>query len=209
MAHLNPNVDLYLAQGCMRCALGATPDCKVHPWRPVLEALRSLLLESGLTEELKWKMPCYTFEGRNVVILSAFKANTSLNFLKGILLTDPASCLVPPGENAQSARVMRFTSLEEVAKKQTLIQAYLQEAIELEKADRKVTFKPASEHPIPAELQAVLDEDPVFRQAFETLTPGRRRGYLLHFSAPKQSKTRTDRIERSIPRIMEGKGMQD
>lgn len=208
MEKLNPLIDLYLQQGCMRCPLGGTPECKVHDWQDELKELRRIVLESGLTEELKWKVPCYTFEGNNVAILSAFKDFTSLSFFKGVLLKDQLGLLTQPGPNSQAVRQFKFTDVDSIVELEAAIKAYLKEAIGIEKAGLDVVFKKSPE-PIPDELQAFFDEDPAFQAAFEALTPGRQRGYLLHFSGAKQPQTRTNRIEKYLPQIMAGKGMQD
>ncbi len=205
---MNPKVDTYLIEGCGRCPLGGTPDCKVLPWVEEIKALRKILLECGLTEDLKWKVPCYTYQNKNVLILSAFKEYCAISFFKGSLLTDTQHTLTKPGENSQAARLIKFTNTKEIPEMEPIIKAYVYEAIEVEKAGLKVAFKKNPE-PIPAELQQKLDEDPTFKSAFEALTPGRQRGYILYFSAPKQSKTRISRIEKYKQKILEGKGFHD
>lgn len=205
---MNPQVDNYFVEGCGRCPLVGTPDCKVNSWRDGMLQLRAILLDCGLTEELKWKQPCYTFQGNNIVILGALKNFYSLGFFKGALLKDPGGVLTAPGQNSQAVRQIRFTKAEEIGKLESVIRAFVKEAVELEKAGRKVQFKNNPE-PVPEELQQKLDEDHVFRTAFQALTPGRQRGYILYFSAPKQSKTRVSRIEKYLPRILEGKGFHD
>ena len=208
MSTMNPQVDAYLAEGCGRCPPWRTPDCKVHTWQAELEKLRRILLDSELTEEVKWKVPCYTFENSNVVIMSAFKEYCSLSFFKGALLKDPHGVLEKPGENSQAARLIKFTHVEKIVEMEPILKATIQEAIEVEKAGLKVEFKTNPE-PIPDELQNKFDEDPAFQAAFEALTPGRQRGYILYFSGAKQSKTRTSRIEKYISQIFEGKGFHD
>ena len=203
-----PEVDHYLAQGCMRCPLGGTPECKVHDWQDELKELRRIVLESGLTEELKWKIPCYTFEGSNVALVSAFKEYASLSFFKGVLLKDELGLLTQPGPNSQAVRQFKFTDVNTIIELEAVIKAAIQEAIEVEKAGLQVELKKNPE-PLPDELQAFFDEDPAFQAAFEALTPGRQRGYILFFSGAKQSQTRTSRIEKYLPQIMAGKGMQD
>lgn len=205
----NPKVDLYLRDGCMRCELGGTPDCKVHDWQEELKALRKILLSTELVEDLKWGMPCYTYQGKNILILSAFKEFSALNFFKGVLLKDPGNLLVKPGENSQAARFLKFTNLDEIKEKEAIIRSFIAEAVEVEKAGLKVDFKDTSEFDVPEEFQARLEEDPVLKAAFEALTPGRQRGYLLYFSGAKQSETRAARVEKYIPKIMEGKGFHD
>lgn len=206
---MNPAVDLYLAEGCGRCPLWRTPDCKVHPWQAELAALRTILLDTALREEVKWKVPCYTFEGNNVLILSAFKEYCSLSFFKGALLKDHGGILEKPGENTQAGRLIRFTDVQRIVALESVIKAYVAEAIEVEKAGLDVEYKKTSEFEVPDELVDVFDEDPQFREAFESLTPGRQRGYLLYFSGAKQSKTRVSRIEKYRQQIFEGKGMHD
>lgn len=206
---MNPEVDNYLAVGCGRCPLGGTPECKVHNWPGVLVKLRSILLETDLTEEVKWRVPCYTFDGKNVLIMSALKEYCALGFFKGVLLKDPEGVLIQSTPNMQAERQLRFTTEQQVAELESLIKAYVQEAIEVEKAGLVVEYKKSSEFDVPEELQTILDEDPAFNAAFEALTPGRQRGYLLHFAQPKQSKTRTSRIEKCMPKIFEGKGLHD
>ena len=205
---MNPQVDQYLAEGCGRCPLGGTPDCKVHSWQQELDQLRRIVLDCGLAEELKWGVPCYTFQNKNIVIVSAFKDYASLSFFKGVLLQDAENLLVTPGENSQSARLIKFTDVEEILKLEPTLKAYIYEMIEVEKAGLKVEFKKQPE-PIPEEFQQVLDTDVELRAAFEALTPGRQRGYILHFSQPKQSKTRQSRIEKCIPKILDGLGFHD
>lgn len=209
MSEVNPKVDLYLRDGCMRCELGGTPACKVHDWQEELIMLRKILLSTELVEDLKWGMPCYTFEGKNILILSAFKDFSALNFFKGVLLKDPGNVLVKPGENSQSARFLKFTNLGEIKEQEAVIRALIAEAIEVEKAGLKVDFKDTSQFDVPEEFQARLEEDPVLKAAFEALTPGRQRGYLLYFAGAKQSATRASRVEKYIPKIMEGKGFHD
>lgn len=205
---MNPEIDRYLAKGCGRCALGGTPDCKVHSWTEELRALRQLVLDCGLNEELKWSVPCYTLDGANVAMVSAFKEYACLSFFKGSLLKDPEGLLVKPGENSQAARQLRFTDVQVIRDRDAAIRALVREAITTEKSGKKVPFKKHPE-PIPDELQERLDADPVLKAAFEALTPGRQRGYILHISGAKHSATRMARIDKHIPRILEGKGMHD
>jgi uncharacterized protein YdeI (YjbR/CyaY-like superfamily) len=181
---------------------------KATAWSAELAALRRILRASPLTEEFKWRSPCYTFQGANLAMPFALRDNCGLSFFRGVLLQDPTGILQPAGPNSRSARVIRFTSLEEIEKASDTLAAYLREAADLEKAGKKVDF--GDEEPdYPEELIARLDEDADFRAAFEALTPGRRRGYAIHFSQPKQSATRRARIERVAPRIFDGKGMHD
>lgn len=206
---MNPQVDNYLAVGCGRCPLGGTPDCKVHNWPDVLAKLRAILLETALTEEVKWSVPCYTFDGKNVLIMSALKEHCALGFFKGALLKDPQGILIQPTKNSQADRQLRFTDVAQVVELESIVKAYVQEAIEVEKAGLEVEYKKTSEFDVPEELEAKFEEDPAFKAAFEALTPGRQRGYLLHFSGAKQSKTRTSRIEKCLPKIFEGIGLHD
>lgn len=209
MTKMNPGVDNYLAVGCGRCPLGGTPECKVHNWPDVLAKLRAILLETALTEEVKWSVPCYTFDGKNVLIMSALKEYCALGFFKGVLLQDPEGVLIQSTKNMQAERQFRFTNVQQVAELEPIIKVYVQEAIEVEKAGLEVEYKKTAEFDMPEELEAKFDDDPAFKAAFEALTPGRQKGYLLHFSGAKQSKTRTSRIEKCTPKIFEGKGLHD
>jgi uncharacterized protein YdeI (YjbR/CyaY-like superfamily) len=195
MNRMNPQVDGYLR--------------KNKKWLEELQELRTIILDCPLTEEVKWRVPCYTFEGKNVVFLGALKETCVLSFVKGALLKDPKRILVQQTENSQSVRVTRFTNLQEITKLEPVLKAYINEAVEVEKAGLKVKLKKISEFAIPEELQARFDELPAFKIAFDALTPGRRRGYLLHFSAAKQSKTRASRVEKCMPQILKGRGLDD
>ncbi len=206
---MNTIVDNYFLDGCGRCSLGGTPQCKVHTWTNELFELRELLKQSELSEESKWGMPCYTCKGANVILLSAFKEYCSLNFFNGALLKDDHKILSKPGENTQAARVIRFTNVEEIEKLQDIIKSYIIEAIDNEKAGLKVELKKNTELDFVEELQQKLEDDPSFKSAFEALTPGRQRGYNIYFSQPKQSSTRISRIEKSMAKIFEGKGWND
>ncbi len=205
---MNPDVDKYLIDGCMRCKLGATPQCKVHSWKEELILLRKIALDSGLTEEIKWGVPCYTIEGKNVATVSALKEYACLSFFKGALLKDPQSILVSPGENSQSARLIKFTDTKEIKLHKKTLKSYLLEAVELEKSGAKVNFKKNPE-PIPEELLEVFSHDTLFKDAFYALTPGRQRGYILYFSQPKQPSSRKNRIEKYRQQILNGIGMHD
>lgn len=205
---MNPQVDKYLSEGCGRCPLGGTPDCKVHPWAEELQELRSILLSTQLKEEVKWGGPCYTHEGNNVVMLGALKDAVVVGFFKGSLLADESGLLVSPGPRSQAVRQFRFTDIDTIHVQEPFIRTYVQEAIELEKAGRKVNFNRHPE-PMPAELEEALSADADFNKAFHALTPGRQRGYILHISDAKQSTTRMARIEKHKPNILAGKGMQD
>lgn len=182
---------------------------KDSQWQAAYQQLRTLLLDCGLTEELKWGTPCYTFQGGNIVLMHGFKEYCALLFFKGALLHDPDGILVAQTENTQATRQVRFRSLQEIKEQETVLKTYIFEAIEVEKAGLKVDFKKTTEFSVPEEFQQKLDEMPVLKTAFESLTPGRQRGYLLYFSAAKQAKTREARIEKFIPQILEGKGLED
>ncbi|WP_187969544.1 YdeI/OmpD-associated family protein [Aquibium microcysteis] len=193
----------------------AQPDPRIEDffadaprWRAELAALRAILLGAGLTEEWKWRSPCYTAGGANVALLWGFKEECRLGFFKGVLLQDPRGILVAPGENSRSSRTLNFTSLAEIRQLEGVIRDYVGEAIDLEKAGRKVEL-PKDDLAPPPELVAILEVDATLKQAFEALTPGRRRGWILHFAQPKQPATRRSRIEKAAPRILAGKGMHD
>ncbi|NND09062.1 MAG: hypothetical protein HKN87_22040 [Saprospiraceae bacterium] len=205
---MNLQVDKYLIDGCMRCPLGATPACKVNDWQQELQELRSLILDVGLTEELKWGAPCYTYDGKNILMLSALKESATVSFFKGSLMKDDHGLLVAPGKNSQAARYLKITDAPQVSEWATIIKAYILEAVEIEKAGLKVPFKKNPE-PIPIELENRLNEDPNLNAAFMGLTPGRQRGYIIYFSAPKQAKTREARIEKCIGKILNGEGLHD
>lgn len=177
-------------------------------WQQELELLRAILLASELTEDIKWRAPCYTWAGKNVIILGAGKDSCVLSFLKGALLKDAQCLLVKAGPNTQAARIIRFTQPQEIVERNAILKGYVQEAIAIEKAGRKVQTKTSPE-PVPDELQQAMDNDAAFKAAFKALTPGRQRGYILYFAAPKQSKTRASRIEKCTPQILEGKGFHD
>lgn len=194
MSKTNPSVDGYIR--------------KNKKWQDELTQLRAIVLECDLTEEIKWRSPCYTFQSNNVVLLGAFNDYCTISFPKGALLKDAKGILEKPGENTQAARVVRFTDVAQIAKVESTLKKFIIEAIEIEKAGRKVEFKKSAE-PTPDELQAKFDEDPEFKKAFEALTPGRQRAYILHFAGAKQSKTRAARIEKYMPLIFDGKGIND
>lgn len=182
---------------------------KLKKWQPEFAALRKIILACGLEEDFKWKQPCYTFQQSNIIIIGSYKDYCVLSFLKGSLLQDIQGVLDKPGENSQSVRVIRFTNLAEILKMETLLRAYIQEAINVKQSRLKVVFKEITDHSIPEELQFKLDENSVFNSAFKALTPGRQRAYYLYFSAPKQSKTRESRIEKYLQQIIDGKGIND
>lgn len=201
-------IDEYLEIGCMRCPLGATSDCRVHNWTEELKLLREIILDTGLKEEHKWGVPCYTFNDKNVIILSALKETCTLSFFKGALLNDENNLLVKPGKNSQAARLFKFKNSDEIKSIQGQIKEYIFEAIEIEKSGLKIEYQKNPE-PIPEELENFMEKDPIFKSAFEALTPGRQRGYIIYFSAAKQPKTRVSRIEKSVSKILNGVGLND
>lgn len=182
---------------------------KEKKWQKEIEQLRMIVLDCGLTEELKWGCPCYTFENRNVVLIHVFKAYCALLFFKGALLNDTEGILIQQTENVQSARQIRFTNFKEIAEKERFIKSYIYEAIEVERAGLQVKLKKTSDFKIPEEFQIKLNKNKDLKKAFEALTPGRQRAYIFHFSQPKQSKTREARVEKYIPQILDGKGLND
>ncbi|MFF0830522.1 YdeI family protein [Brevibacillus sp. NPDC003359] len=182
---------------------------KAKKWKAEFEKLRNIVLACELTEEFKWMHPCYTFEKKNIVLIHGFKEYCALLFQKGALLKDPHGILIQQTENVQAARQIRFTNLEEIIEMESILKAYIQEAIEVEKAGLEVSLKKHEEYVIPEELQKKMDEIPTLKTAFEALTPGRQRAYILHFSTPKQSKTREARVEKCMQQILEGKGLND
>ena len=195
MTTMNPKVDFFFS--------------KAKKWKEEFERLRAIILDCGLSEELKWGKPCYTFQKSNMVLIHGFKDYCALLFFKGALLKDAKGILVQQTENVQAARQVRFTNIREIVKMEPVLKAYIKEAIEVERAGLKVTYKKTSEFKVPEEFQNKLDEIPALKTAFDALTPGRQRGYILYFSAPKQSKTRESRIEKCMQQILDGKGLND
>ena len=195
MSEHNPKVDFFFD--------------KPSQWQAEFRKLREIALGSGLKEELKWGQACYTLDGKNVVLIHGFKEYCAYLFFKGALLKDPNHILIQQTENVQSARQTRFTSLNEIMKLEPALKAYVKEAAELEKAGLKVTLKKTSDYTVPEEFQRELDTNPAFKNAFEALTPGRQRAYIYYFSQPKQSKTREARVEKCVPLIMDGLGLND
>ncbi|HXC99990.1 MAG TPA: YdeI/OmpD-associated family protein [Verrucomicrobiae bacterium] len=191
----NPKVDAFLGEATQ--------------WQKEMQALRTIILGCGLTEELKWSKPCYTFQKSNVTIIIPLKETCALMFCKGVLLKDARRILTRPGENTQAGRWIKFTSAREIAGIKTVLKAYVLEAIAAEKAGLKVKYKKPAEFAVPDELQNKLDEIPALKTAFAALTPGRQRAYLYYFSAAKQSQTRTSRVEKCMPQILKGKGLND
>jgi uncharacterized protein YdeI (YjbR/CyaY-like superfamily) len=206
---MQKSAEEYFIEGCGRCSLGGTPECRVNKWANELALLRQIILSCGLEEECKWGHPTYTYKKANVLILGAFKDNCTISFLKGVLIQDEAGLLQKPGENSQSGRVMRFTNVNQILPIESEIRAYIFEAIEIEKAGLKVETKPATEITLPEELSAQFKLDPKFEAAFRSLTPGRQKGYIYFIADAKQSKTRESRIEKYRAHIMAGKGMMD
>ena len=182
---------------------------KAKRWREEFEKLRMVCLECELTEELKWGKPCYTFQESNIVLIHGFKEYCAFLFFKGALLKDANGILIQQTENVQAARQIRFTNVREVVELEPILKAYIHEAIEAEKAGLEVNYKKTSEFKIPEEFQNRLDKIPALKTAFNALTPGRQRGYILYFSAPKQSKTRESRVDKCMPQILSGKGLND
>ncbi|WP_411825719.1 DUF1801 domain-containing protein [Luteolibacter sp. AS25] len=182
---------------------------EIKEWKQELEALRAIILEFEVAENLKWGSPCYSVEEKNVMILGGFKDNCVISFFKGVLMKDPEGILELPGENTRTARVVRFKSVGQIAKLSTILRSYIREAIEVERSGVKVDLQSTSAIEIPEEFQLKLDESSDLKEAFESLTPGRQRGYCLFFSSAKQSKTKEARIEKYIPRILDGKGIND
>ncbi len=192
---MNPKVDGYLS--------------RAKKWQAELKKLRTIVLDCHLTEELKWGVPCYTFQESNIVLMHVFKEYCALLFFKGALLNDPKGILVQQTKNTQAARQIRFTHVREIAAMEPVLKTYIHQAIEVEKAGLTVKLKKTTEFTVPEEFQDKMREIPALRNAFEALTPGRQRGYLLYFSAPKQSKTRVSRIEKCLPQILDGLGLDD
>ncbi|UQB70218.1 YdeI/OmpD-associated family protein [Epilithonimonas zeae] len=177
-------------------------------WKNEMNALRTIILDCQLAEDFKWGKPCYSFQGKNIVIIQGFKDYFALLFFKGGLMKDSQNLLVKMGENTQAGRQMRFENVQDILDKKSIIKDYIFEAVEIEERGEKVEIKREAT-PVPEEFQIKLNDSPELKSAFESLTPGRQRAYLIHFSAPKQSKTRESRIEKSIPNILDGKGIND
>jgi uncharacterized protein YdeI (YjbR/CyaY-like superfamily) len=192
---MNPKVDFYFN--------------KAQKWQKELEKLRTIIIDCQLTEELKWGVPCYSFQESNIVLIHVFKEYCALLFIKGALLHDANGILIQQTKNVQAGRQIRFTNIREIVEMETILKAYINEAIEVEKAGLKVNFKKTTEFIIPEEFQNKLNEIPALKTAFDALTPGRQRAYILYFSEPKQSKTRESRVEKCIQQILNGKGLND
>ncbi len=192
---MDPKVDIYLS--------------KATKWQDELERLRIIILDCGLTEEFKWRVPCYTFQGNNIVLLNGLKDYCTIGFFKGALLNDTNGILFQQTENSQAVRLIRFTHMKEIEKLKPIVQAYIYEAIEVEKAGLKIDFKKDTELVFPPELERQLNKNAAFKKAFEALTPGRQKGYNLYFSEPKNAKTRETRVEKYMQQIINGKGLRD
>ena len=195
MNTMNPKVDFFFS--------------KAKKWQGEFKKLRTIILDCGLTEELKWGVPCYTFQESNIVLIHGFKEYCAILFVKGALLKDAKRVLIQQTENVQSARQIRFTNVREIVKLEPILKAYIHEAIEVEKAGLKVKLKKTADYKIPKEFQNKLDENLALKEAFYALTPGRQRQYLFYFSQPKLSKTRESRVEKCIDRILDGMGLND
>ena len=191
----NPKVDAFIGNA--------------RKWREEMKRLRAVLLDSELTEEFKWSQPCYTFQGKNVVVIGGLKESCALAFFKGVLLKDVHGVLARPGQHSQSTRWFKFTSVREIAEMRSVVRAYIREAIEVEKAGLKVKLKKTADLKFPEEFVLMLDEFPELKRAFDALTPGRQRAYIYHFAAPKQSKTREARVRKYMPHILKRKGLLD
>ncbi|MBS1585702.1 MAG: YdeI family protein [Bacteroidetes bacterium] len=195
MSILNPKVDFFFN--------------KASKWQKEYEQLRMIVLDCGLVEELKWGVPCYTSEKKNIVLIHGFKEYCAILFPKGALLKDPKGILIQQTEHVQAARQIRFTSVREIIKLAPTLKAYIKEAVEIEKSGKKVVLKPAKEYAIPEEFQSKLNNNAALKKAFEGLTPGRQKAYLFYFSQAKLPKTRESRVEKYIPQILKGKGLDD
>jgi len=192
---MNPKVDFYFD--------------KSEKWKKELKQLRTIALDCGLTEELKWGCPCYTHQNSNIVLIHEFKEYCAFLFFKGVLLNDTNGILIQQTKNVQSARQVRFTNVREIVEMKDILKTYIYEAIAVEEAGLKVTLKKTAEFSVPEEFQKKLNKMPALKKAFEALTPGRQRAYLFHFSQPKQAKTREARVEKYVPQILNGKGLDD
>ncbi len=193
---MNPKVEQFLS--------------KQKRWKDEITLMRDIILDiNALDEDYKWMIPCYTLQDKNVVVIQAFKDYCALMFFKGILMKDPKGVLIQMTENVQAGRQIRFTDINQIRKGKSIIKAYIKEAIEIERSGRKIPLKKTSDYPVPEEFQKILEENFEVKKAFDSLTPGRQRGYLFYFSQAKQSKTRENRIEKYIPKILAGKGLND
>jgi uncharacterized protein YdeI (YjbR/CyaY-like superfamily) len=204
---MEATVDKYLIDGCMRCKYGATPQCKVNNWKAELILLRAIVLQSNLKEEIKWGIPVYTKNGKNIVSINAFKESTVISFFKGVLLADKHKILQQQG-NIQSSRIIRYTNVDDIQKTGAIISAYIAEAISLEEENKKVSITKNPE-PIPNELIQAFEADEAFKSAFHALTQGRQRAYIINFSQAKQTATTISRINKYKAQILAGIGLHD
>ncbi len=195
MPERNPKVDQFIG--------------RLDKWQDEMRKLRDIVLDCGLSEDFKWGQPCYTHNKGNVLIIHGFKNYCAILFFKGVLMKDPKGILIQQTRNVQAGRQIRFPSINEIVEMEPLLKEYIKEAIEVEKSGRKIIKKKTEDYPVPEEFQSKLEEDPALKDAFEALTPGRQRAYLYYFSSAKLSKTREERVEKYLPRIMEGKGLND
>lgn len=203
------SIEEYFTDGCGRCKHFKTPQCKIHLWPVELQIMRELCLEVGLNEELKWSQPVYTWNGKNIVIIAVFKNYCALGFFKGVLMSDPHGLLSFAGENSNSSKLYKIEKTDDLLNSVDVLRDYLKEAIEIEKSGAKIVSKSMEDYDVPEELTAYFQSDSDFEKAFKSLTPGRQRGYLMHFNQAKQSKTRTARIEKYRDKIFAGKGFQE
>lgn len=206
---MTKNVEKYFVDGCGRCPLGGTPQCKVNFWIKELEKLRKIILDTGLHENIKWGVPCYTHLNKNILILAAFKDHCSISFFKGALIRDDQKLLEAIGENTQTSKSFKFTNIKEIKKLELFIKSYIFEAIEIEKSGVKIKTSKLEDLEFPKELSQYFKKNKDLETAFLKLTPGKQKGYVLHINQAKQSSTRVSRIEKCIPKIMKGKGVFD
>jgi uncharacterized protein YdeI (YjbR/CyaY-like superfamily) len=200
--------EIYFLEGCGRCSLGGTPDCKVHRWTQELQFLRSIILDCGLEEVAKWGVPCYMHGKANVLLLGALKDCCTIGFQKGALLDHSSGLLEKQGENSNVGRIIRFTSIEQIVANEAQVKEIIFQAIEIEKQGLKVATTQSND-PISAELETAFEQNPELKSAFFALTPGKQRGYLIHFNQTKNPDTRTSRIEKCVEKILRGEGMHD
>lgn len=206
---MNTNAETYFIDGCGRCSKGGTPQCKVRKWSQELELMRSIVLECGLDETSKWGHPTYMFKNHNILLIHCFNDYAAYAFMKGALLRDEKGILVQQTENVQSTRQIRFTNVQQIIDLKDLIKAYIFEAIEIDKTGLKVEMKRTKDYESPIEFDEIFKEQPDYKKAFEALTPGRQRGYLLYFMQAKQSVTRRSRIEKCREKVLAGKGWNE
>lgn len=205
---MQKDIEKYFSEGCGRCKLFQTPECKVHTWEDELALLRSIIKKSALSEEIKWGQPCYTLWGKNVLILSTFKDCSFISFFKGALIKDSLKLLEKAGPNSESGRLFKFRSVSEIEEHKSQIEDFIAQAIQIEESGKQIK---KSNNPlnIPSELLEAFDENSGLKEAFYSLTPGRQKGYIIYFTGAKQSETRKKRIEKYIDHILDGKGMMD